>query len=641
MTLYKELLASMFALFLLLFVAAYLVQFNSTRTFLAEQQRTTLINTANSVGLALTPYLETSDRVGAESVLNAAFDGGYYRKMRLELLASGEVIDKENSLFIQGVPDWFVSLELFQSDSHEIILTSGWLQLGKLQVEGHPGQAYHELWKGMSRLLLTFLFAFLITVLLLIQALKYLLTPLMQIRDQAKEIELHHFGKSIPLPRTQELRQVVQSINTLSAKLAQQFQEAAAAAEHLRERAFLDVVSGLGNRAYFIGQVNAWIAEGGRGGVMLVAVDMLEDIYREEGFAARDRMVKSVALSLKENLKGYDGLAVARISANEYAVLLPGQSITALRETGEQINSAIAELVVNPVSQNQSISVVGIAYREPNDDLPLLLTKADNALRQARRERQGAVVLDAVEQQDSLGQVAWKDLIITALREHQLQFMTQPVLLLSGKPPHHAELLTQIRREDSTFHAGQFMPAVEQFRLGEELDKYVLMQVGERLRRDPGLKLAVNLTMGAITSASFVDWVEVFVAQQGQISSRLLFEIPEKAIVNARTRVDALVALLRSRGFRWGVDQYGRYFQSLGYLQELRPDYVKVDYGYTSLVLTEEGDQSFLSAICRAAHQAGVTTIATRVEDEAQVQALTRLFFDGYQGYVSPPTPLA
>ncbi len=641
MTLYKELLASMLALFLLLFSAAYLVQFNSTRTFLAEQQRTTLVNTANSVGLALTPYLETGDRVGADSVLNAAFDGGYYRKMRLELLASGEVINKENPVFIQGVPNWFVSLGLFQSDSYETILTSGWLQLGKLQVEGHPGQAYFELWKGMSRLLLTFLFAFLITTLLLIQALKYVLTPLEQIRTQALEIEQHHFGKPIPLPRTLELRQVVQSINTLSAKLAQQFREAADAAEHLRERAFLDVVSGLGNRAYFIGQVNAWIAEGGRGGIMLVAVDMLEDIYREEGFAARDRMVKAVAVSLKDSLKGYDGMALARISANEYAVLLPGLSINGLREVGEQLNGAIAELVINPISQNQSISVVGIGYREPNDDLPLLLTKADNALRQARTERQGAVVLDAVEQQDNLGQVAWKDLIITALREHQLQFMAQPALLLSGAAPHHAELLIQIDREETIFHAGQFMPAVEQFKLGEELDKYVLQQVSERLKRTPALRLAVNLTLGSITSTAFLGWLQTFLARQESIRSRLLFEIPEKAIVTARARVDELVTQLREQGFQWGVDQYGRYFQSLGYLPELRPDYVKVDYGYTSMVLKEEGDQSFLSAICRAAHQAGVITIATRVEDEAQAQALTRLFFDGYQGYVSPPTPLA
>ena len=93
------------------------------------------------------------------------------------------------------------------------------------------------------------------------------------------------------------------SINTLASKLAVQFKEQAEAAERMRERAFRDAVSGLGNRAYFMGQVNAWIAESGRGGIMLVAVDMLDDIYRDEGFAARDSMVKAVATTLQEALR--------------------------------------------------------------------------------------------------------------------------------------------------------------------------------------------------------------------------------------------------------------------------------------------------------------------------------------------------
>ena len=83
-----------------------------------------------------------------------------------------------------------------------------------------------------------------------------------------------------------------------------QFKEQADEAEKLRERVYVDAVSGLGNRAYFVGQVNAWIAEAGQGGVMLVSVDMLDDIYRDEGFAARDNMVKSIAQALKEQLKG-------------------------------------------------------------------------------------------------------------------------------------------------------------------------------------------------------------------------------------------------------------------------------------------------------------------------------------------------
>ncbi len=78
---------------------------------------------------------------------------------------------------------------------------------------------------------------------------------------------------------------------------------------------------------------------------MLVAVDMLDDIYRDEGFAARDNMVKSIAQALKEQLKGWDGAALARISATEYALLCPTDDLTQLKELAEVINSRIADLV--------------------------------------------------------------------------------------------------------------------------------------------------------------------------------------------------------------------------------------------------------------------------------------------------------
>ena len=83
MTLYKQILAFVICLFAGLLIIAYAVQFQSTRDYLAEQQRISVINTANSVGLALTPYLEAGDKIGAESVINAAFDGGYYQKIHL------------------------------------------------------------------------------------------------------------------------------------------------------------------------------------------------------------------------------------------------------------------------------------------------------------------------------------------------------------------------------------------------------------------------------------------------------------------------------------------------------------------------------------------------------------------------------
>nr|MBP8127868.1 EAL domain-containing protein [Aeromonadaceae bacterium] len=111
-------------------------------------------------------------------------------------------------------------------------------------------------------------------------------------------------------------------------------------------------------------------------------------------------------------------------------------------------------------------------------------------------------------------------------------------------------------------------------------------------------------------------------------------------ILHSRSQVENLLGIVRQHGFGWGVDQYGRNFQSLDYLEALTPAYVKVDHGYTGMVLKEEGDQAFLSAVCRAAHNAGIVTIATRVESQEQVQALSKLFVDGYQGFISPPYPL-
>ncbi len=641
MTLYRQLLATMLLLFGLLFAATYWVQFNSTRSYLAQQQETTVINTATSLGLALTPYLENGDKVGAESVIKAIFDGGYYRIVRLDLLASKDVIEEENSSRIQGVPDWFIKLGLFPEVSNESILTSGWLQLGKLKVVGHPGQAYHELWVGMSELATWFVIGFLITTILLMRALNFLLKPLKQICDQAVEIELHHFGHTIPEPRTHELKQVVQAINILSGKLAVQFKEQAEEAEKLRERVYVDAVSGLGNRAYFVGQVNAWIAEAGQGGVMLVAVDMLEDIYRDEGFAARDNMVKSIAQVLREQLKGWDGAAVARISATEYALLCPTDDFEQLKELAEIINSRISDLVVNPMEEGNPLSVIGIAGRDGKDDLSALLTKADNALGKARNERRGAVVIEGGDSQGMMGRLAWRDLVQDAINRHLWRFKAQPACRFDNGSRMHAELFASISRDGTDYFAGQFLPAIEQFKLGSEFDQAILESSIGLLQRDAELMLAINITAGSLCSDDFLAWLPEFLSENVNLQGRLLFEIPEAAIVKHREQVTALVQVLRQLGFEWGVDHYGRHFQSLGYLEELAPAYVKVDHGYTSQVMEPGADTSFLAAVCRAAHNAGVLTIATRVEDQQQVELLSKLHIDGYQGFVHPAFPLS
>ncbi|WP_339390138.1 LapD/MoxY N-terminal periplasmic domain-containing protein, partial [Vibrio neptunius] len=92
MTLYKQLVAGMIAVFLMLMASVFIIEFNTTRNNLVQQQRSEVNNTINTVGLALAPYLENKDQVAVESVINALFDGSSYSIVRLIFLDNGEEV---------------------------------------------------------------------------------------------------------------------------------------------------------------------------------------------------------------------------------------------------------------------------------------------------------------------------------------------------------------------------------------------------------------------------------------------------------------------------------------------------------------------------------------------------------------------
>ncbi|MGL5974191.1 MAG: EAL domain-containing protein, partial [Aeromonas sobria] len=228
-----------------------------------------------------------------------------------------------------------------------------------------------------------------------------------------------------------------------------------------------------------------------------------------------------------------------------------------------------------------------------------------------------------------------------AISRQLWRFKAQPACRFDNGARLHAELFASISRDGTDYFAGQFLPAIEQFKLGGEFDQAVLDACVPLLQNQSDLVLAINITAGSLCSDEFLTWLTRYLAEHAELKERLLFEIPEAAIMKHKENVTALVHALQAHGFQWGVDHFGRHFHSLGYLEELAPAYVKVDHGYTSQVMEPGADTSFLAAVCRAAHNAGVTTIATRVEDQRQVELLSKLHIDGYQGFVHPAFPLS
>jgi len=201
MTLYKQLVSWMTAVFLLLMISVFAIEFRTTQTFLENQQRSEVNNTINTVGLALAPYLENEDKVAAESVINALFDGSYYSAVRLTLFNTNDEIVRVYPLTVDSVPEWFLDFNLFRTISESRIITSGWLQLAEVEIVTHPGYAYQQLWKALTELAFTFAIVIVLGIIIISFVVKRALAPLQLIIIKMKEVAENNFSNELAKPK--------------------------------------------------------------------------------------------------------------------------------------------------------------------------------------------------------------------------------------------------------------------------------------------------------------------------------------------------------------------------------------------------------------------------------------------------------
>ncbi|MCW9052476.1 MAG: EAL domain-containing protein [Motiliproteus sp.] len=637
MTLYRQILIMILLFFSVLLGVVYTIEFNSTRGYLTRQLQSDVQNTVTTLGLSLVPHLKSGDRVAVESVVNAVFDGGYYQQIDVELVATDETVSRIQDGPIEGVPRWFIDLNLFSPVMDQQVLTSGWLQLGELKVVGHPGYANLQFWQLMSQMLMWFVVAFFALWLLLIVGLKQLLKPLRQLQERSREIENQQFGNPLPQPRIAELRGVVGAFNHMSECLQAVFKKQAEETEELRKQAFQDELTGLGNRAFFDAQMDQWLSEPGHGAVVLMAVPSLEQVYQEEGYQARDDLLCGLQSVFSEQLQRIPGAILARVSVKEFAAILPGQDLEQIEQMAKQILARSADAVVNPFVSGSQICVLGAVIRQSDSTPSQLLSQADLALQQAGRDPVKAYCIHRPDQRQMiLGREGWKQLTLQAMDQNWISFQLQQVPSVSDQQPRYHELFSVIEKDDVCYSAGQFMPFVEQFGLGARFDQYVLEQLSS-LSISADIPTMINLSGDSIVDADFIAWLKSYLSDAKENGMALVVEIPEDAAIAHGSAVAELFAFCRNLGIQCGIDRFGHYFDKLSEIALLQPSYLKMDVSY---LMGDQVDPAFISSLATLSELQKIDIIASRVETEEQLEALQTLPVVAYQGYLKPPTDL-
>jgi diguanylate cyclase (GGDEF)-like protein len=651
MTLYRQLVIFILVLFFILFTGTWLAKLESTKSFLIDQLESHSQDTATSLGLSISQNRIENDIAFIESMINAVFDRGYYRMVRYMDTKGNILIDKELDVTIENVPQWFISLVPLKTPEVSAKVMSGWNQAGTIYVKSHPGYAYKTLWENVVRMTLWFLACGIAVLFAGGFGLRLLLKPLSLVERQADALCKKKYEIQKYLPKTKELRRVVEAMNRMTDKVKVMFDEQVAITEGFRKHAYHDSLTGLGNRRYFESQINARLdrrENNIRGILLLVQFKDLQELNQQKGFQAGDELLKRAGVLLQEAVKKYANVILARLTGGDFGIFVPDASSWDAEAIAEALCAEMNQLAVEQLTLTDNVGHVGVVSYENFARLERLLSEADLALRSAQQAGPNKCEVRAVTDETEempLGRQQWKNILDQALAQRKIILFAQNVVNTHDSDKIiHRELFSRIIQEDGNLlSAGLFIPFAEHLHLVSYLDRIVLEEVMQLDVASIGAdRVAVNISPASLQNDSLRRWLLDKIERLPEKAPRVNFEFPEFGAVQHLDRIKEFSLAVRKYGHLVGLDHYGQGFSNLGYLKSLRPDYVKIDRAYTGELKDEESDSKFfIGALCSVAHSLDITVIAEGVETEEQWEHLKKLNLDAIQGYIiDRPKPL-
>ncbi|RAU41348.1 MULTISPECIES: cyclic di-GMP receptor LapD [unclassified Pseudomonas] len=646
MSLFKQLLIAICLFLVVAFAGSFAVSLESSRAQYVNQLRSHAQDAATSLALSLTANID--DPAMVELMVSSIFDSGYYASIRVVDLATNAVlVERSATPDNQGVPPWFTRLIGLDPAGGEAIVSRGWQQTARVEVVSHPMFALAKLWQSalgsLGWLVLCGVLSGVLGALLLRRQLK----PLDYMVAQSQAIGRREFLTLPELPRTPELRRVVQAMNQMVEKLKALFQESTERTEKLRIESYQDSLTGLSNRRYFDMQLKAHVSnqeEERAGYLLLLRIKDLAGLNQRMGGKRTDALLVAVAHVLLKQCEQHPNTRnlISRSRGGEFAVLAPGLSSKEALALVHDLEQALQALGGTGASDVSPVAHMGLAPYTPGEAPLTLLALADQALALAETQGQQtwACVENGVVTNVGDDEQTWRLVLDRALSQGGFELFFQPVVETkdTARVLHYKALSRLITEQGEAVPAGRFLPWIERFGWASRLDVMMLEQVLDHMETHDR-PLALNLSAATVSDPLALERVFDALRQHPKLRGRLTFEIGEEQLPEQAV-LEKIARRLREAGFSLALQRFGGRFSMIGNLAHLGLAYLKIDGSYIRAIDEEGHKRLFIEAVQRAAHSIDLPVIAERVETEGERQVIAEMGIEGIQGrLVGDPAP--
>ncbi len=654
MSLSKQLYLGLLLVLTLVFVGTLWINVNNTRNYIDTQLASHAQDTATSLGLSIKPFIGNPDDLPmVDGMINTIFDRGYYQQVILKDNKGKIILEKNNPIVFDDVPDWFVNIFSLTPPQASTEVHDGWMKPKTLSIISHPGFGYRQLWQSAIKSTWMILGLFLFAGTLVTIILRTITEPIKKAAEQANDICQGNFVQIDDIPKPIELSLFVNAMNRMSRILQNMFNELTQQTEKYQRFAFVDELTGLANRRAFNNQFKSLLANkehNNAGFLMIVRLSSLDTINKTNGYVAGDEYVKKAVELINKTLVKINGDINNELTAKHKTYRLAGSDFAIIMQdcTQNECQQATIELMylfnqtsvpaysqsaIEATEQEQlnNFAHIGITSYSTNSEMPKVLAQADNALVKALTDKNNWQFSDELALPQ--GNTVWKQQLEPLLENEKVILVAQAITDKNNKVLTHEIYARFNHTEHNTpIPMAQLMLVAERLNLAESFDKLVIKKALTQVNKTHS-DIAINLSSASLGHISFCHWLIAELALYTDICKLLTFEISEQSLIQYAENVCLITKELKALNCKITLEHFGASTSSFTHLMQIKPDHVKIDGSYSQQIEQSTENQLFVQSLVNIAHSLQITVIAELIETDSQQQQLESLFVDYFQGY--------